>query len=166
LFSWSIDSRSPEQTQALGEALGRLLEPATVVLLSGDLGAGKTSFTQGLGRGLEIPESEPVVSPSYTLMNHYRGRLDLYHFDFYRLVHAEDLLDLGFDEYLCGDGVTVVEWSDRFPELDLEGIRVHLEPGGGECRKIDFSAAGARSLAMLEVFVAQMLAEGEAHDRV
>jgi len=154
LPSWNVESHSPEQTQELGETLGRLLEPATVILLSGDLGAGKTCFTQGLGRGLEVPPDEPVVSPSYTLMNQYRGRLDLYHFDLYRLVHPEDLLDLGFDEYLCGDGVTVVEWADRFPDLGLEGLRVHLEAGEGEERRIRFSAEGALCERILETFMA------------
>lgn len=166
MFPWIMETRSPEQTQSLGEALGRLLGPSTVVLLSGDLGVGKTCFTQGLGRGLEIPETEPVVSPSYTLMNQYRGRIDLYHFDLYRLVTPEDLLDLGFDEYLSGDGVTVVEWGDRFPDLDLEGIRVHLEQGEGECRKISFSAEGVKNLAVLEAFRSQWIAAGEQYDRV
>ncbi len=166
MHHWTVETRSPEQTRALGEVLGRLLGPSTVVLLSGDLGAGKTCFTQGLGRGLEVPEGEPVVSPSYTLMNQYRGRIDLYHFDLYRLVHPEDLLDLGFDEYLCGDGVTVVEWGDRFPGLGLEGVRVHLEHGEGELRRISISAEGESSQPLVEAFRRQWAAEGEPHDRV
>ncbi len=166
MHSWTIETLSPEQTQSLGEALGRLLGPSTVVLLSGDLGAGKTCFTQGLGRGLEVPENEPVVSPSYTLMNQYQGRLNLYHFDLYRLVHPEDLHDLGFDEYLCGDGVTVVEWADRFSELGLEGIRVHLEHGEDEHRRIRFSAEGEASRSVLETFRRQWAAEGDVYDRV
>lgn len=162
--SWTIETCSPEQTQALGESLGHLLGPSTVLLLSGDLGTGKTCFTQGLGRGLEVPDDEPVVSPSYTLMNQYRGRLDLYHFDLYRLVHPEDLLDLGFDEYLCGDGVTVVEWADRFSELGLGGIRVHLEHGEDEHRRISFSAEGEANRSVLEAFRRQWTTEGDAHD--
>lgn len=164
--SWTIETNSPEQTQALAESLGRLLGPSTVVLLSGDLGAGKTCFTQGLGRGLDVPEDESVVSPSYTLMNQYQGRICLYHFDLYRLSHPEDLLDLGFDEYLCGDGVTVVEWADRFSDLGLEGIRVHLEHGEGDRRLIHFSVEGKASLPVLESFRRQWSAEGEVHDRI
>jgi tRNA threonylcarbamoyladenosine biosynthesis protein TsaE len=166
LFPWTVETRSPEQTRALGEAFGRLLGPSAVVLLSGDLGAGKTCFTQGLGRGLEVPAAEPVVSPSYTLMNQYRGRLDLYHFDLYRLAHAEDLVDLGFDEYLYGTGVTVVEWGDRFPDLGRDAIRVCLEHGGGEHRRICFSAEGAANRLLIEVLQRQWVAEGERDDRV
>jgi len=140
VLSWTLDTTSPEQTRELGAALGRLLEPAMVVLLHGELGAGKTCFTQGLARGLEVSEDEPVTSPSYTLMNPYAGRLPLYHFDLYRLASVEDLVDLGFEDYLHGSGVTVVEWADRFPELVLEGLRVHLEHGSDDSRRITLEA--------------------------
>lgn len=148
---WIVESCSPAQTQALGEALGRVLGPATVILLSGDLGAGKTCFTQGLARGLGVPADEPVVSPSYTLMNPYRGRLDLYHFDLYRLTSPEDLIDLGVDEYLCGNGVTVVEWGDRFPGLVLDGLRIHIDHGQeDERRRITLCAADESQEAVLD----------------
>lgn len=84
-----------------------------VVLLSGDLGAGKTCLAQGVARGLEVSSKAPVTSPSYSLLNIYSGRLPLYHFDLYRLNRIEDLGDLGFDEYAEGEGVTLVEWADR-----------------------------------------------------
>lgn len=163
MFSWTVETNSPEQTQDLGEALGRLLGSAAVILLAGDLGAGKTCFTQGLGRGLDLPAQEPVVSPSYTLMNQYRGRLDLYHFDLYRLNHVDDLLDLGFDDYLCGSGVTVVEWGDRFPGLDEDGILVRLESGEGDRRRFHFSAATESNRALLETLQRQWTERGEAH---
>ena len=117
---WSVKTLSPAETQQLGVQLGRLLDGPLVILLSGDLGAGKTCFTQGVARGLGVPEAEPVTSPTYTLMNQYGGRLPLYHFDLYRLNHQDDLVDIDFDDYLQGDGIVVVEWADRFPELNIE----------------------------------------------
>jgi len=152
LFEWQIETRSPEQTRALGACLGRELQAPALILLSGDLGAGKTCFTQGLAQGLAVAEDEPVVSPSYTLINHYRGRIDLYHFDFYRLSDADDLSDLGFDEYLKRDGVTVVEWGDRFPELALQGIHVDFQHGADERRMIRVSAEKEDDLILLERF--------------
>ena len=137
-----LETSSPEQTRELGAALGRLLGPSSVVLLHGELGAGKTCFTQGLARGLEVAEDEPVTSPSYTLMNPYAGRLPFYHFDLYRLVSVEDLVDLGFEDYLHGAGVTVIEWADRFPQLVLEGLRVHLEQTTDDSRRITLEADG------------------------
>lgn len=142
MLSWTLETTSPERTWELGKALGRLLGPSSVVLLHGELGAGKTCFTQGLARGLEVAEDEPVTSPSYTLMNPYAGRLPLYHFDLYRLVSVEDLVDLGFDDYFHGNGVTVVEWADRFPQLVLEGLRVRLEHTADDVRRITLEADG------------------------
>ncbi|TRO83317.1 tRNA (adenosine(37)-N6)-threonylcarbamoyltransferase complex ATPase subunit type 1 TsaE [Trichloromonas acetexigens] len=142
MLSWTLETTSPERTRELGKALGRLLGPSSVVLLHGELGAGKTCFTQGLARGLEVAEDEPVTSPSYTLMNPYAGRLPLYHFDLYRLVSVEDLVDLGFDDYFHGNGVTVVEWADRFPQLVLEGLRVRLEHTADDSRRITLEADG------------------------
>jgi tRNA threonylcarbamoyladenosine biosynthesis protein TsaE len=150
VHSWTLETTSPERTRELGEALGRLLGPSSVVLLHGELGAGKTCFTQGLARGLGVPEDEPVTSPSYTLMNPYEGRLPLYHFDLYRLVSVEDLVDLGFEDYLHGAGVTVVEWADRFPELVLEGLRVRLEHGSENSRRIALEADGEPYGQLLE----------------
>lgn len=117
---------SPETTEELGRLLGGLLRQPVVIWLAGELGAGKTCLTRGLARGLEVAEDEPVTSPSYTFMNQYRGRLAIYHFDLYRLGHPGELVDLGFEEYLHGSGVTVVEWADRFPGLISGGMLVEL----------------------------------------
>lgn len=121
-----------------------------VILLAGDLGAGKTCFVQGIASGLDVPASEPVTSPSYTLLNIYSGRFPLFHFDLYRLSQADDLLDLGFDEYLRGDGVTVIEWADRIPELGRDGFRVHLRAVGDDRRQVEFEAGGEPYLTVLE----------------
>ncbi len=122
----TIETQSADETVRLGMLLGGLLEKPLLIRLAGDLGAGKTCITQGVARGLDVPDDEPVTSPSYTLMNQYSGRLPLYHFDLYRLTGADDLEDLGFSDYLDADGVTVVEWGDRFEENHSEGLFITL----------------------------------------
>ena len=99
---------APDQTRELGKKLGSLIDGSFLITLSGELGAGKTTFTQGLARGLEITRN--VTSPTFTLMKSYKGRLPLYHIDAYRLEDIDQ--DLGFEEYVDGDGVCVIEWSD------------------------------------------------------
>jgi tRNA threonylcarbamoyladenosine biosynthesis protein TsaE len=108
-------SKSPEETYEIASAFAGKLKAGDVLALVGELGAGKTRFVQGLAHGLGVSDSTYVRSPSFTLMNEYDGgRLKLYHFDFYRLAEPDELGDLGLDEYFYGDGVTVVEWADRF----------------------------------------------------
>ena len=100
------------QTEALGERLGRQLKPGTVIAYTGDLGAGKTAFTRGLARGLDIPDR--VTSPTFTIVNEYEGgRLPLFHFDMYRLADADALFDIGWEDYLDRGGVCAVEWSEQ-----------------------------------------------------
>jgi tRNA threonylcarbamoyladenosine biosynthesis protein TsaE len=147
---WSVDTSSPEETRRLGTTLGSILEKPTVLLLTGDLGAGKTCLVQGIAQGLGVPAEEAVTSPSYTLMNPYRGRLDLYHFDLYRLQGADDLIDLDFEEYAGGQGVTVVEWADRALDMEREGLVIHLCPRGSSRRRIDFQGRGLDGEALLE----------------
>ncbi|MBN1282523.1 MAG: tRNA (adenosine(37)-N6)-threonylcarbamoyltransferase complex ATPase subunit type 1 TsaE [Proteobacteria bacterium] len=109
-------TRSPDETFALAAQFSRRLKPGDVLALVGELGAGKTRFVQGLAAGLGVPEGVFVRSPSFALINEYRGgRMPLYHFDFYRLTRPSELADLGVEEYFSGDGATVVEWADRFP---------------------------------------------------
>ena len=128
-------SRSPEQTEAIGETLGRTLGPGDVLGLSGELGAGKTCFARGVARALGV--HGPVVSPTFTLVNEYHGRLPLYHVDAYRTAGVGDLASLGLDEYFDGAGVTVVEWADKLGFL-LPGraIRVDISGVGDEPRVI------------------------------
>ncbi|GAB4177518.1 MAG: tRNA (adenosine(37)-N6)-threonylcarbamoyltransferase complex ATPase subunit type 1 TsaE [Geothermobacteraceae bacterium] len=148
---WTCLSQSEEQTEALGRRFGRCARPGDVLLLDGELGAGKTCFARGLARGLGVPDDVPVTSPSYTLLNQYSARLPLYHFDLYRLGEAEELGEIGFEECLYGAGVTLVEWSGRFPELRLEGVCVDIVPGAGASeRQLTFSARGERARAWLE----------------
>ena len=131
----SLVSDSPDATMAAGERLGARLGPGDVVALTGELGAGKTCFVQGLVRGLGV--ATPATSPTFVLVNEYRGRLPVHHVDVYRTQSLTELLDLGLEELLAGGGVTIVEWADRCEPLLSPGtIRVHIEGVGDEPRRI------------------------------
>lgn len=120
-------THSPEETQAIGEQIGRKLKPGDVIALIGDLGAGKTCLTQGIARGVGIASDQVVNSPSYILINEYAGKIPIYHIDLYRLQHADEILDLGLEEYLEGDGICVIEWADRMLDLLPKGsIQIQL----------------------------------------
>jgi len=127
--NWSLVSNSAEQTQRLGELLGRCCCDSLAILLEGDLGSGKTCFVQGIARGLEVPPEVPVNSPTYTLMNQYRGRVEVNHFDLYRLGSSDELIELDFDSYLSGAGVTIVEWAGLVETRGVKGLSVKLDYG-------------------------------------
>jgi tRNA threonylcarbamoyladenosine biosynthesis protein TsaE len=105
-----ITTASAEETACIGERLGRLVTKGNIICLTGDLGAGKTAFTKGIAKGMEVEDY--VTSPTYTIINEYQGRLPLYHFDVYRLNDVEEMYELGYEEYFFGDGVVVLEWAD------------------------------------------------------
>ena len=121
-----FQTRSVEQTVNLGRALGERLDQGVVLLLFGDLGSGKTAFTQGLARGLGIPTEYTVTSPTYTLINEYPGRLPLYHVDLYRLPYPVDPDELGLYDLFAEDGVTAVEWAQRLDPTDHPQRRLDL----------------------------------------
>ena len=128
-------TNSPQETEKVGAKLAEKLQPGTVIAYRGDLGAGKTAFTRGLARGLGIPD--PVTSPTYTIVNEYLGgRIPLFHFDMYRLRSADDLFDIGWDDYLERGGVCAVEWSENVAEAMESPITVTIEKLGKESRKI------------------------------
>jgi tRNA threonylcarbamoyladenosine biosynthesis protein TsaE len=130
-----VTSRSPEETQAAGADLGLTLGPGDVVGLCGALGVGKTCFVQGVARALGVPIRP--LSPTFTLVNEYRGRRPVYHVDAYRTESLAELLDLGLDEYFDGEGVTLVEWADKLlPLLPPRAICVRIEGVGDEPRTI------------------------------
>jgi tRNA threonylcarbamoyladenosine biosynthesis protein TsaE len=131
----TVISGSPDETRAVGERLGARLASGAVVACIGDLGAGKTCFLQGLARGLGV--TSPVTSPTFVLVNQYRGRLPVYHVDAYRTETMTELLDLGIEEFLHGDGVTVIEWADKLlPLLPARTITVTITGLGDEPRRI------------------------------
>ena len=134
-------SNSPEETEKIGAELGRRLPPGTVIAFRGDLGAGKTAFTRGLAQGLGIRER--VTSPTYTIVNEYlTGRLPLFHFDMYRLGSADDLFDIGWEDYLERGGVCAVEWSERVAEALTGAVTVTIEKTGDTARRITIEGEG------------------------
>ena len=141
-------TNSPRETEAVGEALAKLLQPGTVVAYQGDLGAGKTAFTRGLARGLGY--TEPVTSPTYTIVNEYLGgRLPLFHFDMYRLKSSDDLWDIGWEDYLERGGVCAVEWSENVADAMEEPVLVTIYKLGEDARR--FTIEGGDFLADLSL---------------
>ena len=138
-----VTTRSAAETELLGECLGRVLEAGDVVTLSGDLGAGKTRFAQGVAAGLGVDHAHPVTSPTYTILNEHQGRLPLYHFDFYRFGTGADLRDLGFEEYIAGAGVCLAEWPERLAGgFSEEYLEISIDVAGDETRKITVTHHG------------------------
>ena len=136
------------ETRALAAKLAARLDPGDLLLLRGDLGAGKTTFAQGLAEGLGI--ADPVTSPTFTLIQEYEGgRLPLYHFDLYRLAGPDDVFDLGFYDYLEQGGVVVVEWPERLGNtLPDAWMAVVMAIIGDDSRCISFTSKGSRSHAL------------------
>src|SRR5439155_17412966 len=142
--SLTLSSSNPNETQHIGERLGRLLEPGDVVLLSGELGAGKTVFVQGIARGLGFDSS--VSSKSFVLLGEYAARVKLYHADLYRLDDPEQVAELALDE-ISADGVLVVEWPERAGDsvLPKEHLRVQFEVTDAVRRELRFIGKGERA---------------------
>ena len=137
-FLTELVSSSPEETAALGERIACYLKPGSVVALRGGLGSGKTCFPKGIARGMGITET--LTSPTYTIVSEYSGRFPLYHIDAYRLAGDEDFENTGALELLGGQGVAVVEWSERVPaSLPPEAITIAIDIAGPETRLIRIS---------------------------
>ncbi len=121
-----FESRSEAETFALGQRIGEMAASGDIFLLDGDLGVGKTVFAKGVADGLGI--DEPVVSPTFTIVHEYEGRLPLYHFDVYRIADPDEMYEIGFDEYLYGEGVCLIEWPSQIDEiLPEEAVRITIE---------------------------------------
>ena len=141
-------TNSPAQTEAIGAALGKIIEPGTVIAYRGDLGAGKTAFTRGLAKGLGC--TEIVTSPTYTIVNEYLGgRCPLFHFDMYRLTSSDDLWDIGWEDYLDRNGVCAVEWSENVEDALEDPIIITIEKLGEDSRRITIE--GGEDLADLSL---------------
>jgi len=138
----SLKLANLDETAAFGRLVGRLASPGDIITLTGELGAGKTTLTQFIGQGLEVPESCYITSPTFSIMHEYPGRLPLYHFDLYR-VGQEEIIDMGFEDYLYGEGVSVIEWPDRLGELLPEDrVEFYLSFMGNTAREIEFRPFG------------------------
>lgn len=155
--SYRILTDGEPATEAVGAALSPLLAPDDVLLLSGDLGAGKTHLSKGVAAGLGI--ADPVTSPTFNiLLVHRGGRLVLYHLDLYRLEHAEELDEIGYWEALESGGVSLVEWGDRFPEAaPVQYVAVELHITGDDDRTLAVSGVGVRGGVLAAAWAAASL---------
>jgi len=145
-ISVELTTESEEETRRLAFKLADELRPGDIISLTGDLGAGKTRFVQGLADGLEIDEA--VTSPTFTIIRTYNGRLPLYHFDVYRLSGIRELEPLGYEEYFFGDGVTVVEWGDKVIDAlpdDHLTVEMHRTEESPDRRRLIVKAGGPRA---------------------
>lgn len=132
----------------MGVKIGKAARPGDVILLIGNLGAGKTCLTQGIARGLEI--TEPAQSPTFVLVREMSGRIPLYHIDLYRLGNISEIETLGIEEYLYGEGITVIEWADKGLELMPDSnLTIRFETTGDTGRQLNFYPYGARYINML-----------------
>jgi tRNA threonylcarbamoyladenosine biosynthesis protein TsaE len=140
MTNFDLISESPGDTLDIGRIIGENLTGGAVVALTGELGAGKTCLTQGIAKGLGIPEGYYVTSPTFTLINEYPGRIPLYHMDVYRLSDSRELEDMGYEEYFYGDGVVVIEWAEKVDDIiPAEALSIKLEHCNGNKRKIKIS---------------------------
>jgi len=144
-----FETQSPEETLSLGEKIGRHLAGGDIVCLFGDLGAGKTTLTQGIARGLGVPKETYVRSPTFTLVNQYEGKLPVFHIDLYRIASSQDLENLGLEETLESGGVAIVEWAEKLfdakhAEIPLLGmarwLEIHIQIGPEDTRKFVLKA--------------------------
>ncbi len=156
-MSFEFHTASAGQTERAGLVLGPLLRRGDVLALSGDLGAGKTHLVQGVARALGVEER--VTSPTFNLLLVHPGRLPLYHFDLYRLTHASELEDIAFYETLESDGVSAVEWGDRFPGcLPPDRLVVVINREGENQRRFEVRAGGERSTRLAQQWLDAMSA--------
>lgn len=153
-----ITSLNVEETQRIAAALAKVVVPGTVIALEGDLGAGKTHFTQGLARGLGVGEA--VTSPTFNVMSVYdQGRLPLYHFDLYRLEDALELEDIAFYDYVEADGVSCIEWAAKFPEeIPAQALWVSITTREDNVRSIEVRTASGETQVLIDAWFARIQA--------
>jgi tRNA threonylcarbamoyladenosine biosynthesis protein TsaE len=147
---FQIKSGSPRQTQEIGVAIGKIVRSGDVVLLLGNLGAGKTCLTQGIARGMNIKEY--TSSPSFVMIKEYQERIPLYHIDLYRIDNLAEINNLGMDDYLYGKGVCVIEWADRALELlSEENMTIRMNYLTKTSRSLQFLPVGKRYIEMQQI---------------
>ena len=150
--TFEVTSHSAAETQRLGEYLGKLARAGDIFCFEGDLGSGKTCFTQGIGRGLGV--ADDIHSPTFILANEHRGgRLRLYHLDVYRVHNADEAIGFGLDDYLSDDSVCVIEWAEKIRKaLPAERLWITFQHTGETERRLHFQAAGKRAVELLNEF--------------
>ena len=148
---WEVITKNPDQTLRLGHAFGGMLPQASTVALIGDLGSGKTLLAKGIARGLGVEDEREVSSPTFVLVNEYRGRIPVHHVDLYRLRDSIEVEEIGWEEFISGPGVTLVEWAEKVPDLLPEDrIEVHLHWAGSEERKLIFVGKGRAARGLVK----------------
>jgi tRNA threonylcarbamoyladenosine biosynthesis protein TsaE len=146
-----ITTGSSRETESLGASIGTLLQPGSFLALQGTLGGGKTCLTRGVVASLAPQSAHLVASPTYAIMNCYPGNTPVYHFDFYRLTGDDDIAELGFEEFFYGDGVCVVEWSERLVELMPDDVlTLMFEYAGDDRRLITITSSGKKTDSILK----------------
>ncbi len=151
IASLTLIVRSAGETEQIGRLLGEIAGPGDVILLYGDLGAGKTTLTQAIARGLSVPEDQYVTSPSFGLMHEYSGRIFLYHMDFYRLSGEDDIEGAGLMDYIGGTGLAVIEWPDRLGTLcPVARLEITLTITSETERRLLFKPCGSKWLSRME----------------
>ena len=152
-----ITTRTIGETQDLSQKLGGLVKHPLIIALRGDLGSGKTAFVQGLARGLEVPDSYYITSPTFTLINEYPGRLPLVHVDLYRLEEIDDLEDIGLDELLYDQAVIAIEWSEKLTGRQPAGqLQVTMKIVDDECRKLTLNATGHDEVNLIKALEVEL----------
>ena len=145
-----VTAATAAETQAIAERLGRLLAPGDVLALVGGLGAGKTTFVQGLARGLNVPPDRHVASPTFALVNEHPGRVPLVHADLYRIEDARELAELGLTDAFDRAAVAI-EWLDKFPDAaPAERLEIAIAWADGDARTLTFTPIGNRAIALVE----------------
>lgn len=156
-----LEVRTAAQTRKIGRLLGQLLEPGSVVALSGELGSGKTQFIKGLARGLGVNKRYQVSSPSFVLINEYPGKIPLYHLDLYRLLEGRALEEMGLEEYIYGNGVTAIEWAEKAASfLPPHHIWISLKWTGPNTRRLIISGMGKENVRLLKAIDRKSEGEG------
>jgi tRNA threonylcarbamoyladenosine biosynthesis protein TsaE len=146
-----ITTRSASQTRKLGQSLGAGIDHPVVIALTGDLGSGKTAFVQGLAKGLDVPEQYYITSPTFTLINEYPGRLQLFHVDLYRIEYERELEEIGLDEILYQEAVVAIEWAEKLSSGTLSDyLQFRLTITGDETRLIEIIACGHQAGNLLK----------------
>lgn len=143
--SWTVITRSAQQTRSWGSKLGRFMQGGEIIGLTGELGTGKTCFVRGVAEGLDVRKEAWIRSPTFTLINEYRGRLPVYHIDLYRIGGLNELEGLNLREYLYSDGVSLIEWFERLPATEVdECLEMRLAYADGSRRELVFIPRGRR----------------------
>jgi len=151
LYSLYIMSGSLTETQSLGETIGRKLDSIFMIGLSGELGSGKTSFVQGLARGLDVPENYYITSPTYSIIHEYSGRIPLFHIDLYRIREKDEIFETGLYEMLDRFGIFAIEWPEFvINDLGADFLSIHFEIIDDDTRKISVTAHGERSADLIK----------------